>query len=146
VVWGCLITGLSILFLSPATLLLTDYRIIAIIGYTLYGIGLAFYATPSTDAALSNLPEGQAGSGSGIYKMASSLGAAFGVAISATIFTILSSGTDSAHWVEGVITFYGRQDNIAVRAAAMSALMFNVVMVAVAILSIMLTIPRQKAH
>ncbi len=76
--------------------------------------------------------------------MASSLGAAFGVAISAAIFTVLSSGTDSARWVEGVITFYGRQDNLGVRAAAMIALMFNVFMVAVAILSIMLTVPTVK--
>ncbi len=143
-IWGCLITGLAILLLSPANLLLKDYRVLAVIGYTLYGVGLAFYATPSTDAALSSLPESQAGSGSGIYKMASSLGAAFGVAISATIFTALSSGTDSARWVEGVITFYGRQDNLAVRAAAMIALMFNVFMVAVAILSIMLTVPTVK--
>lgn len=146
-IWGCLITGVAILLLSSANLLLRDYRILAIIGYTLYGIGLAFYATPSTDAALSNLPEGQAGSGSGIYKMASSLGAAFGVAISAAIFTALSSATDSARWMEGVITFHGRQDNITVRSAAMIALMFNVLMVAVAILSIMFTIPRGKeAH
>ncbi|HEV2550829.1 MAG TPA: MFS transporter [Stellaceae bacterium] len=143
-VWGCAITGLAILFLSPANLLLKDYRVLAIIGYTLYGVGLAFYATPSTDAALSSLPEGQAGAGSGIYKMASSLGAAFGVAISATIFTALSSGTDTARWMEGVITFYGRQDNLAVRGAAMIALMFNVLMVAVAILSIMLTLPGGK--
>jgi len=143
-IWGCLITGLAILFLSPANLLLKDYRILAVIGYTLYGVGLAFYATPSTDAALSNLPEGQAGTGSGIYKMASSLGAAFGVAISATIFTVLS-GTDSANWMEGVITFYGRHDNLAVREAAMVALMFNVFMVAVAILSIMLTIPGERS-
>lgn len=146
-VWGCLITGLGILFLSPANLLLKDYRILALIGFTLYGAGLAFYATPSTDAALSSLPEGETGVGSGIYKMASSLGAAFGVAISAAIFTALSSGTDSARWAEAVITFYGRQDNLAVRAAAMIALMFNVLMVAVAILSIMLTIPAgKKAH
>ena len=142
--WGCLITGVAILFLSPANLLLKDYRILAIIGYTLYGTGLAFYATPSTDAALSNLPEDQAGAGSGIYKMASSLGAAFGVAISAAIFTAISSGTDSARWMEGVITFYGRQDNLAVRTAAMIALMFNVFMIAAAILSIMLTIPGGK--
>jgi MFS transporter, DHA2 family, multidrug resistance protein len=31
-VWGCLITGLAILLLSPANLLLKDYRILAIIG------------------------------------------------------------------------------------------------------------------
>lgn len=140
-IWGCVITGLAILFLSPANLLLPEYKILAIIGYTLFGVGLAFYATPSTDAALSSLPETQAGAGSGIYKMASSLGAAFGVAISAAIFIALSAGTDSARWMEGVITFYGRQDNLAIRAAAMIALMFNVFMVAVAILSIMLTIP-----
>ncbi len=76
--------------------------------------------------------------------MASSLGAAFGVAISAAIFTALSSGTDSAQWLEGVITFYGRQDNQTVRAAAMVALMFNLFMVGVAILSILLTIPNGK--
>lgn len=143
-IWGCLITGLAILFLSPANLLLKDYEVLAIIGYTLFGIGLAFYATPSTDAALSGLPESQAGAGSGIYKMASSLGAAFGVAISAAIFSALSADTDSARWVEGVITFYGRQDNLQLRSAAMIALMFNVLMVAVAILSIMLTIPQGK--
>ena len=33
-------------------LLLTDYRTVAVIGYALFGVGLAFYATPSTDAAL----------------------------------------------------------------------------------------------
>ncbi len=144
IVWGCLITGLGILFLSPANLLLKDYKVLAIIGYTLYGVGLAFYATPSTDTALSSLPENQAGAGSGIYKMASSLGAAFGVAISATIFTILSSDNGSRLWMEGVITFYGRQDNQTVRAAAMIALMSNVFMVAVALLSIVLTIPGGK--
>ena len=140
-VWGCLITGAAILMLTPANVLLKEYRILAIMGYTLYGVGLAFYATPSTDAALSNLAEEQAGAGSGIYKMASSLGAAFGVAISATIFTVFSSGTDAAHWMEGVITFHGRQDNLAVRSAAMIALLFNVVMVVVAIVSILVTIP-----
>jgi len=141
-IWGCLITGLSILLLSPANMLLADYRIMAMIGYTLFGVGLAFYATPSTDAALSSLPAAQAGSGSGIYKMASSLGAAFGVAISAAIFTALSASPESVAWLEGVITFAGRQDNLAVREAAIIALMFNVFMVVVAIMSIMLTVPK----
>ena len=75
------------------------------------------------------------------------LGDAFGVAISAAIFTALSTNTDSARWMEGIITFYGRQDNVAIRTAAMIALMFNVLMVAAAIMSIMLTIPHgKKAH
>jgi MFS transporter, DHA2 family, multidrug resistance protein len=145
-IWGCLINGLSIIFLSPANLLLSQYKILAIIGYTLFGIGLAFYATPSTDAALSSLPATQTGSGSGIYKMASSLGAAFGVAVSAAIFTALGANDSSVRWLEGVITFAGRQDNLAVREAAIIALGFNVLMVVVAILSIMLTIPSRKAE
>lgn len=141
-IWGCLITGLAILMVSPANLLLSDYKIIASVGYSLFGVGLAFYATPSTDAALSNLPAAQTGSGSGIYKMASSLGAAFGVAISAAIFTALSGDSASMSWLEGVITFSGRQDNLAVREAAIVALGFNVLMVVIAILSIMLTVPK----
>ena len=37
---------------------------------------LGFYATPSTDTAISNSPEDKVGVASGIYKMASSLGGA----------------------------------------------------------------------
>ncbi len=142
--WGCLITAVSILLLMPSNLMLADYKILAIISYTLFGIGLAFYATPSTDAALSNLPADQAGAGAGIYKMASSLGAAFGVAISAAIFTALRVDNGSIHWLEGVITFVGRQDNVAIREAAIIALGFNLLMVVAAMLSIMLTIPKGK--
>ena len=142
--WGCLITGLSILLLMPTNLMLGDYKILAIISYILFGIGLAFYATPSTDAALSNLPAEQAGSGAGIYKMASSLGGAFGVAISAAIFTALRVNNESIHWLEGVITFVGRQDNVAIREAAIIALGFNLLMVVFAMVSIMLTIPKGK--
>ncbi|MDR3451205.1 MAG: MFS transporter [Rhodoferax sp.] len=143
-IWGCLITGVAILLLSPANLMLSDYKVLAIVGYTLFGVGLAFYATPSTDAALSNLPAAQAGSGAGIYKMASSLGAAFGVAISAAIFTALRANDSSVRWLEGVITFVGRQDNLAVREAAIIALGFNALMVVMAIVVIMLTVPKGK--
>jgi MFS transporter, DHA2 family, multidrug resistance protein len=141
-IWGSVIVGLSIAMLMPTNLLIGQYTILAIAAYTLFGLGLAFYATPSTDAALSNLPDDAAGSGSGIYKMASSLGASFGVAISAAIFTALSAEDGSTRWLEGVITFAGRQDNLAVRQAAMIALAFNLLMVVGAIASIMLTIPK----
>jgi MFS transporter, DHA2 family, multidrug resistance protein len=125
-VWGSLIVGASVLLLTPTYTLLDTYKILAIVAFTLFGIGLAFYATPSTDAALANLPDDQAGAGSGIYKMASSLGASFGVAIS------------------GAITFVGRQDNLAIREAALFAFVGNLLMVAVAIISIMLTVPKGK--
>jgi DHA2 family multidrug resistance protein-like MFS transporter len=141
-IWGSLIVGCSVALLMPTGTLLGQYRLLAIVAYTLFGLGLAFYATPSTDAALSTLPDAQAGSGAGIYKMASSLGASFGVAISAAIFTAFSANDQSIQWLNGVITFAGRQDNVAVRRAAVIALGFNLLMVVAAIVSIMLTVPK----
>jgi DHA2 family multidrug resistance protein-like MFS transporter len=144
--WGSLIVGVSIALLMPTNVMLGTYRILAVIAFTLFGVGLGFYATPSTDAALSNLPDDQAGSGSGIYKMASSLGASFGVAISAAIFTALSADTAPASWVAGALTFAGRQNNLAVREAAFVAFAANLLMVVAAVASIMLTIPRDGAR
>ena len=95
-------------------------------------------------AALANLPDEQAGAGSGIYKMASSLGASFGVAISGAIFTALSADNAPVDWIAGAITFVGRQDNLAIREAALFAFVGNLLMVAVAIISIMLTVPKGK--
>jgi DHA2 family multidrug resistance protein-like MFS transporter len=143
-IWGTLIVGASIVCLLPTNVTLGTYKILAAVGFTLFGLGLAFYATPSTDAALSALPDDQAGSGAGIYKMASSLGASFGVAISATIFTALSGGSSSFAWIEGVISYAGRQDNLAVREAAFFALAVNLLMVVAAIVSIIMTIPKRK--
>jgi DHA2 family multidrug resistance protein-like MFS transporter len=76
--------------------------------------------------------------------MASSLGASFGVAISAAIFTALSAGDEPFHWLSGVLTFSGRQDNLAIRQAAIVALGFNLLMVAAAIASIVLTVPKGR--
>jgi len=143
-IWGSLIVGASVLLLTPTYTLLDTYKILAIVAFTLFGIGLAFYATPSTDAALANLPDDQAGAGSGIYKMASSLGASFGVAISGAIFTALSADNAPVDWIAGAITFVGRQDNLAIREAALFAFLGNLLMVAVAIISIMLTVPKGK--
>lgn len=143
-IWGCIIVGVSIMLLLPTYVMVGTYKILAIISYTLFGLGLAFYATPSTDAALSNLPDEQAGSGSGIYKMASSLGAAFGVAISAGIFVGFSSIKAPGNIIDQIILFAGRQDNIAIREAAMIALLFNLFMVILAIIAIIRTIPKSK--
>jgi DHA2 family multidrug resistance protein-like MFS transporter len=143
-IWGSLIVGASILLLMPTYVLLDTYKVLAIVAFTLFGIGLAFYATPSTDAALSNLPDNQTGAGSGIYKMASSLGASFGVAISAAIFTALSADNAPVNWIAGAITFVGRQDNVAVREAAFFALGANLLMVVAAIIAIMLTVPKGR--
>lgn len=138
---GCIITSIGVFMTAFTFVLAEQYMIIAAIGFTLFGIGLGFYATPSTDAALSTVPIEKAGSASGIYKMASSLGAAFGVSISAAIFTGLSNG--EIHFIEGI--FWGRIDNIAIRYAAMIALLFNLVMMLLSIITIYITVPAEKS-
>jgi DHA2 family multidrug resistance protein-like MFS transporter len=145
-IWGSLIVGASIVLLMPTNTMVDTYRVLAVISFTLFGLGLAFYATPSTDAALSALPADQAGSGAGIYKMASSLGASFGVAISATVYTALSADTGAIDWVEGMITYVGRQDNVNVREAAFAAYGVSLLFVVLAIVSIMTTIPARKVE
>ena len=137
---GCAVTAAGILLTSLTFLLARQYMIVAFVGFTLFGVGLGFYATPSTDAALSNVPAEKAGVASGIYKMASSLGAALGVAVSAALFTALS-GLESQPGPLADL-FLGRTDNIAIRFAAAIALLFNVVMVVVAMVAIALTVPR----
>jgi DHA2 family multidrug resistance protein-like MFS transporter len=143
---GCAITAVGILLTSFTFLLTAQYMIVAFLGFTLFGVGLGFYATPSTDAALSNVPAEKAGAASGIYKMASSLGAAFGVAISAAIFTSLSGGNFSFEPLSDL--FLGRTDNVSIRFAAAVALLFNVLMVITAIIAIALTVPKDdpRAH
>jgi MFS transporter, DHA2 family, multidrug resistance protein len=140
---GCIITATGILLTTFTFLLAVQYMIVAFVGFTLFGIGLGFYATPSTDAALSNVPNEKAGAASGIYKMASSLGAAFGVAISAALFTSLS-GLSSAFGSLSDL-FLGRTDNVTIRFAAAVALLFNVVMVIIAIVAIAMTVPKEDA-
>jgi MFS transporter, DHA2 family, multidrug resistance protein len=137
---GCWITGSGILLTAFTFLLAREYLIVAFVGFTLFGIGLGLYATPSTDAALSNVPQETAGSASGIYKMASSLGAALGVAISAAIFAGFSHTEGFTPFVDIAM---GRTDNINVRFAALIALMFNVLMVGIAIIAIMMTVPKR---
>ena len=57
---GCAITAAGILLTTFTFLLARQYMIVASVGFTLFGIGLGFYATPSTDAALSNVPDDKA--------------------------------------------------------------------------------------
>ena len=137
---GCAITAIGILLTTFTFLLARQYMIVAFAGFTLFGVGLGFYATPSTDAALSNVPNEKAGAASGIYKMASSLGAAFGVAISAALFTALSASNNTFGSLSDL--FLGRTDNIGIRFAAAVALIFNLLMVIVAIIAIAITVPK----
>lgn len=139
-VWGALIVLLSFLVMAPTNMMREGYLVFMAIGYALFGLGLAFYATPSIDAAISTLPLEAAASGSGIYKMASSLGSAFGIAISSTIYYSLVRGDEALSFINSI--FVGEQSNVLFRQSAMIAILFNVVIVLFAVFVICVTVPK----
>ncbi|MCG2621391.1 MFS transporter [Arthrobacter sp. I2-34] len=141
-IWGSIITAVGILMCSMTFLLIGQYIVVSFIGFTLFGIGLGFYATPSTDAALSNVPQAQVGAAAGIYKMASSLGNAIGVAISAALFVAAQAVDPQLIQSWGI--FLGRQDNVALRFGGAVGLLFNVFMVLIAIASIIVAVPAHR--
>jgi len=89
--YGCVITAVGILLTCCTFLLAGQYLIACFIGFTLFGIGLGFYATPSTDAALSNVPQDKSGS-------ASVMGLLFnvGLAVIAAIAVIVTVPKDDS--------------------------------------------------
>ncbi|MDN8760167.1 MFS transporter, partial [Staphylococcus aureus] len=54
---GTALNMVGILLISFTFLSSQMYVVVCVIGYLLYGLGLGFYATPSTDTAISNSPE-----------------------------------------------------------------------------------------
>ena len=69
------------------------YFTVVFIGLAFQGIGLGLFATPATNAAVGEAPAEKAGLAGGIFKMGSSLGGAFGIAIHMAIFGAVLSGT-----------------------------------------------------
>ncbi|KIX90859.1 quinolone resistance protein [Staphylococcus microti] len=122
---GTFINMFGIILMSLTFLPSTLYVIVCIIGYLLYGLGLGFYATPSTDMAISNSPADKVGAASGVYKMASSLGNAFGIALSGALYGVVTNATN-------------------VQIGAMAGLGLNVVMALLSLIIIMITVPSYK--
>ncbi|WP_077659829.1 SDR family NAD(P)-dependent oxidoreductase [Staphylococcus aureus] len=99
---GCkkpMLIGTGVLIVGECLISLTFlpeifYVICCIIGYLFFGLGLGIYATPSTDTAIANAPLEKVGVAAGIYKMASALGGAFGVALSGAVYAIVSNMTN----------------------------------------------------
>lgn len=120
--WGTLITTGGVIFLLSTFFIDTGVIYLMLIGYTLFGTGKGMYATPSTDVAMACSPSDKAGVAAGVYKMASSIGAGFGVALTLMIYN--SFPADSVY---GVI----------------SALILNIVFCVVSILSVSLLIPNK---
>lgn len=123
--WGALATLLGIILMTFVNIQGPLYLVLVFIGYAIFGTGLGIYATPSTDTAISTVPHEKVGVASGIYKMASSLGGAIGVAISIAVYHALMTSTqfDKA-------AFYG--------------LLVNVVFCILSIMSIVFVIPKRK--
>lgn len=141
-IWGSAIAGVGILLTSMTFTLVGQYVVLAVIGFTLFGVGLGFYATPSTDAALSNVPDDEVATAAGIYKMASSLGNAIGVAISAALYVAAQSMNPDTIRSWGL--FIGNQSNVGLRFGGAVGILFNLFMVVVAIIAIMVTVPNEQ--
>ncbi|MCD8891991.1 MFS transporter [Staphylococcus nepalensis] len=122
---GTTFNMIGIILISLTFLQSVLYVIVCIIGYLLYGLGLGFYATPSTDMAISNSPEDKVGVASGIYKMASSLGGAFGIALSGALYGVVTAATN-------------------VQIGALAGLWLNVIMALLSFVIILLTVPSFK--
>lgn len=104
-IWGAIITTVGVALMGLTFLPGVMYTVVVFIGFALFGLGLGIYATPSTDTAVSNAPSNKVGEASGLYKMASSLGGSFGVAISAAVYAAIDSiGSIEAAATGGVIT------------------------------------------
>jgi DHA2 family multidrug resistance protein-like MFS transporter len=98
------------------------YSIAVFIGFALFGLGLGFYATPSTDTSVTSAPADKVGEAAGVYKMASSLGGAFGVAISTAAY--------------GAVAASGNLES-----AASMGIIVNVIFGIISILSIIFLVP-----
>lgn len=122
--FGTSLAGIGILLMSLTFIPGMIYSALVFVGYALYGLGLGYYATPSTDTAISAAPVSKVGVASGIYKMASSLGGAIGIAISSSVYSAMSSSTSF-------------------ELAGMIGLWVNVLFVMIAVFSVILTAPHE---
>lgn len=122
-VWGTMLTLIGVAIMGFTFLPGVLYTVIVFLGFVLFGLGLGMYATPSTDTAVSGAPDDKVGEASGIYKMASSLGNAFGIAISATVYSTIASYTS-------------------VHTAATMGIITNVLFAAISLISIIVLVPR----
>lgn len=122
-IWGTILTLIGVAMMGLTFLPDLMYTIIVFVGFILFGLGLGMYATPSTDTAVSYAPDNKIGEASGVYKMASSLGNAFGVAISATVYS--------------TITIYS-----SVEVAATAGIVTNVIFAVLALISIIIFVPK----
>ncbi|WP_058914014.1 MFS transporter [Entomohabitans teleogrylli] len=87
-IMGTIITFMGVVLMSMTSVEdLAMYKVLVMVGYAMFGLGLGIYATPSTYTAVSAAPQEKAAVAAGIYKLASSLGGAMGVALSLAVYS-----------------------------------------------------------
>lgn len=111
-IWAIMIAAFGMSLAAMTFLPDLAYIIVVFVGFLIAGIGIGMYATPSIDTSLVHVSNDKIGIASGIYKMASSLGYSFGLAISTAIFGTVEIVTNNYH--------------IAGSAGMMTALVFGV--------------------
>lgn len=126
---GMCITGGGVAIMSLTFLPADIYTVLLAIAFLMYGLGLGFYATPSTDEAISNTPDDKAGAASGIYKMASSLGSSLGNALTLAVY-FYAQGTSG--------------DFASIQSATTWSLLLNVGFCAVAIVAVIILVPKKR--
>ena len=141
---SCGTVVVSLCLLLPTNTMTGTYVTLVVIAFALFGAGLGLFATASTDSALSTLPASRTGIGSGIFKMASSLGSSFGIAISTAIFQGIAYSAEPVSLLSEVVTFVGRQDNVTIRQGAMAAYLYNLIIIVIAFAVIYYTIPKAQ--
>lgn len=122
---GAALNAIGIVMISLTFLPTVPYVIMCVLGYLVYGVGLGLYATPSTDTAVSTAPEDKVGVASGVYKMASSLGNSFGVAISGSLFSVMTAVYN-------------------IHIGAMYGLLFNAALAIIAFIAVYLLVPKSQ--
>ena len=89
--YGPMITAVGVTLMALTFLGDQAYQWGVASGFILFGLGLGLYATPSTDTAVCSAPANNTGMASGVYKMASTLGGAFGLTVSASMYAAVKA-------------------------------------------------------
>ncbi|WP_158408106.1 MFS transporter [Corynebacterium uterequi] len=140
---GTTLVALSVIMLMATNTMQLTYVVITFVAFCIYGLGLALFATPATASALGALGPNEVGVGSGMFKMASSIGSAIGIAVATTVFMAVQ--TSGSTVIGAVIAYTGRQSNLAVRQAGTMSLGALAVFALVAVVCVMFTIRSQKS-
>jgi hypothetical protein len=97
------VTGMGLLVLSLLMQsALTENSAAVDIAFPLFvmGIGVALVMSPASHAAVSSVPEGRAGTASGIVTMTRQMGGVFGVAMFGAVFSLIARDADVSRRLE----------------------------------------------